>query len=205
MPETQKDDEEVIEEVEEPEEDLEEQETEEDVEDAEESEEDLQHEISVLRAKLRRANAESAQRRIKLKELRDQISEDTDESEGVEELRRELQESRQALVEYKLKDMCVSAAAQLKYDFVTPLALTDAQALVVERVLNELGDLELEDENDVKPLVLNALKEVTKTRPYLIKKRKAPDISGGARQKDGGALISDEEESELAVQFGIRR
>lgn len=195
----------------------EEEETEEEEEGGEEEEEgptieELQDELDKTRIALKKANRESAKRRLEIKQLKGTESKkpEGDNKEGKEagKLQADLDKAQSELAKamsenraLKLRSTVRKKAAGMKLPFFSEEALDDA----TERVFATL-DEEYDDED-----VTLALKEISKSRPYLFRKpeKQAGGEGGGNGGTDAGkkggsdVIVTAEDEQEVARRFNL--
>jgi hypothetical protein len=178
--------------------------------------EELEEELERTRIALKKANRESAKRRLELKELK-KTPEPKPEGSGEEDkegeklqkeidrLNQELAGIRSENATLKLRGTIRSKAAALKLSFFSEEALEDA----VGRVQTILGEDEYDDED-----IGAAIKDVAKSRPYLF--RKAEKQAEGENGSSGGGgtdaakkgasdvIVTEDEEKEVARRFNIK-
>lgn len=173
--------------------------------------EELQEELEAVRIALKRANRESAKRRLEIKELKGSPPKKPEGSgeEGkeaaklqmeVDKLSKQLTDIQAENHSLKLRGVIRSKAADLKLAFYSEEALGDA----IGQVQGAL-DEEYDDED-----ILAAIKQVAKARPYLFRKADASANggtgSGTDAAKKGGSdiVVTAEEEAEIGKRFNIK-
>lgn len=172
---------------------------------AEERVQQLQDELDELRGKLRRANRQAAERRIRLKKL---AGKKEDKSEEVEEpatgaLQSQLSSAQKELRRYKMTEKLEDVLDEMDVSFTSARARSDAVAFARDAIEREfVEDDDVPGDEDYQ----ETLKKVLKGRPYLIRARKEPpaETDSKKRGKVPGFAISDDEEKAIAVQFGIK-
>jgi len=169
--------------------------------------EELKEELESVRIALKRANRESAKRRLELKALKESSTQKPGEAgekeKEAEKLQQEMDKLSQQLTTLqaenaglKLRGTIRSAAATLKLPFYSEEALDDA----VGRVQASL-DEGFDDED-----IAAALKDLAKTRPYLFRKAETPNATSTDATKKGASdvIVTAEEEAEVAKRFNIK-
>ena len=155
-----------------------------------EGEQDLAAELERVRRALKKANAEAAKRRKRLEELEEQEKKRKEaELSEMEKLQQQLAEALQEKerLAKEARERALKAAIAVKaakLNFVDP---EDAYKLIT-----------VEDEDDVE----EALKALAKAKPYLLKKKAAPNVnaSNGRGQADEK---NQPDEKSLRQRFGI--
>lgn len=174
--------------------------------------EELKEELETVRIALKRANRESAKRRLELKQLRETSSkkpEGSGEEEKVaEKLQKEYDKLQEQLVNLqaenqslKLRGIIRTKAAGLKLPFYSEEALDDA----VGRIQTALGAEEYDDDD-----ITAAIKDVAKARPYLFRKAEKQGEEGtgpgtdAAKKGTSDIVVTAEEEADVARRFNIK-
>lgn len=169
--------------------------------DASDSELDLPTALAKLEEtsrKLREANRESAGRRKKIKELDDQLKTFTnsgdDTTKKLAAAQVELQKANEQLRTYSLRDRFDAVTAKGKITFVDQVASRDAFTFAKEEFAKLADDANDDD-------YLDAVKDVVKSRPYLLKKPDKRDIN--SENRGGGDIFSTLNTDDIARDFGI--
>ncbi len=160
---------------------------------------ELQAELDSIRAALKKANAEAANRRKKLTEFEtaEQKRKDAELTE-IEKLQKasEAAEKRAATAEAGLRESLLRAAVHLeavKLGFHNP----------EDAALADLSGVTVEDGGGVTGADV-ALKALVKSRPYLIAKNTDnPDIDAMKRGKEKKGAVSDEKKESVNRRFGL--
>lgn len=158
----------------------------------------LEEEIAELRSKLRRANRQAAERRIKLKEL---TKKDETESDDVSGIQAQLHEAQKRLKRYEMLENLGDVVDQLEVSFTSARARNDALDFALREIDKEFGN---EDVQPTEEDYAEAIKKVLKKRPYLLRARKEPPVETDSKKRSKGdeGLMFDE--AEIARQFGIK-
>jgi hypothetical protein len=170
----------------------------------EKSVDELKSEIEALTAKLRKANRQAAERRIQLKEVKGKAPETAPETNAEEATSKdavaaELRKVRNELRAYKLSESLAVELDAMSLSFASAQARTDVLAFARDVIGKEFGD----DVTPVKEDLVDTLKEILRTRPYLTAPRKTPvETDSKKRGTKTDSLQFDEEE--IARAYGIR-
>lgn len=168
--------------------------------------EEALEQLDATRIALKKANRESAKRRLELKGLKTKKPEEGEKEQETEKARKDLEAAQKQLADVlsenrglKLRGTIRSKVAELKLSLFSEEALEDATT----RVQAALDGDEYDDED-----ILQALKEVAKSRPYLFRK---PEKLGGegaggtdaAKKGTSDVIVTEEEEKDVARRFNI--
>lgn len=167
--------------------------------------EEMKAENVRLQKQLKKVNSESAQRRIELKDLKEQEKE-RDEKELSEldlakkrsgELEKENVTTLARLRKHDLRRSFAAEAGKMDVQFSSPQAVDDAFALAQPL----LTDVEVDDDGNVQSKVMKAVvKEVLDGRDYLTgKSKKAPGNIDAGKRGDETLETSDEEAKKAKV------
>lgn len=168
---------------------------------ADESELDLPTALEQLEEtsrKLREANRESAGRRKKIKTLEDQLrtftNGDDDTAKKLGETMTALEEANNKLRSFELRDRFETAATRAKVAWAHDSAKRDA-FVFAEKAMQDLAEDATEQE------VVDVVKDVVKSRPYLLVKPKSKDIN--AENRGGKDVFANLNLEEIDRDFGI--
>jgi len=160
---------------------------------------ELEEELTATRRSLRKANKQAAERRIRLRELNEQMSDDEDDESSDEDLQRELRIVRRQVRSYELREEASEVIDNMDISFISARARSDAINFVRQEIEDEFED---DDDEPTEEDYRIAVKKVIKARPYLVKPKKAPPSTDSNKRGASDGLSLDEKE--ISTQFGIK-
>lgn len=171
---------------------------------SDDSEDDTDEEKERMRRALRKANKEAKERRLKAKELQDELDSLRESSLTAEEQTKRELELLRGQVEQQEADLREERIRNAASIALQDLKLQTVNAAATEDLHNILIGLVDEDTETTAAALKPILRKVLKQRSYLFAKaRKVPDIDAKGGRK-GEWELNDEELQELANKMGIR-
>lgn len=162
---------------------------------------DAKQELELMRAALKKANAEAAERRKKLdayeKAEADRKAADLSEVERAKKALADAQEAAKKM-QAELSESRIKAAIEMEAVKMGFYDAADARALV------DMSAVEIDEAGKVKGAA-DALKALAKARPYLLKPAQtAQSDTDASKRGKGESGMSEDEVREFAAIYGLR-